>query len=275
MRQGVYVRLKRLRIVLLPVLVLSLALAFTVSAQDRGPYHFGFKKSRNGQLPSINEEGFKDIIDKHGAVFLGDTGSKALYLTFDNGYENGFSPRILDTLKEKKVPAAFFVTGQFVREQPELLKRMTAEGHIIGNHSWSHPDMTTISDAKIKEELDKVKEAALRVTGQPDMTFLRPPRGIFSERTLAVTKNMGYTNVFWSLAYMDWDVNAQKGAQYAYEKVMSQLHPGAVMLLHSISRDNAEALGRIIDGARKQGYEFYSLHQLKEIRPENEIPGAL
>jgi len=265
--------LKRFWIAVLPALVLSIALAFTVSAQERGPYHFGFKKSRNGQLPSINEEGFKDIIDKHGAVFLGDTNSKALYLTFDNGYENGFTPRILDTLKEKKVPAAFFVTGQFVREQPELLKRMTAEGHIIGNHSWSHPDMTTISDGKIKEELDKVKETALRVSGQQEMTFLRPPRGVFSERTLAVTKELGYTNVFWSLAYMDWDVNAQKGGQYAYDKVMSQLHPGAVMLLHSISRDNTEALGRIIDGARKQGYEFFSLRQLKGVKPENELPG--
>lgn len=262
--------MKRNWIVLLAVVVLMFPYTLPVLAQESGggPFHFGFKLSRNGQLPSINEEGFKDIIEKHGAVFLGDTSQKVLYLTFDNGYENGFTPRILDTLKEKKVPAAFFVTGHFIKEQPDLLKRMAAEGHIIGNHSWSHPDMTTLSDARIKEELDKVKTQAMVVSGQPDMMFLRPPRGIFSDRTLAVTKQMGYTNVFWSIAYKDWDVNAQQGGQYAYDKVMKQLHPGAVMLLHSISRDNTEALGGIIDGARQQGYEFHSLRQLPGMKPD-------
>jgi peptidoglycan-N-acetylmuramic acid deacetylase len=258
----------------------ALLLLFTLTTpvmagQDSGrPFHFGFKMSKNGQLPSINEEGFKDIIDKHGAIFLGDTSRKAIYLTFDNGYENGYTPRILDTLKEKKVPAVFFVTGHYIKEEPELLKRMQAEGHIIGNHSSSHPDMTTISDGQIKEELDKVKSQAMQVTGQSDMLFLRPPRGIFSERTLAVTKQLGYTNVFWSIAYKDWDVHAQKGAQYAYDSVMKQLHPGAVMLLHSVSKDNAEALGRIIDGARKQGYEFYSLEQLNSQKPDSRILGV-
>jgi peptidoglycan-N-acetylmuramic acid deacetylase len=238
------------------------------------PFHFGFKMSKNGQLPSINEEGFKDIIDKHGAIFLGDTSRKAIYLTFDNGYENGFTPRILDTLKEKQVPAVFFVTGHYIKEEPELLKRMQAEGHIIGNHSWSHPDMTTISDGQIKEELDKVKSQAMLVTGQSDMLFLRPPRGIFSERTLAVARQLGYTSVFWSIAYKDWDVHSQKGAQYAYDSVMKQIHPGAVMLLHSVSKDNAEALGRIIDEARKQGYEFYSLEQLNSQKPDSRIQGV-
>jgi peptidoglycan-N-acetylmuramic acid deacetylase len=249
-------------------------LAFPVTAQASvSPFHFGFKKSINGQLPSINEEGFKEVLEKNGAVFLGDTSRKVIYLTFDNGYENGFTARILDTLKEKQVPAAFFVTGHYIKDQPELLKRMQAEGHIVGNHSWSHPDMTTISDSKIKEELDKVKTQASLVTEQQDMIYLRPPRGIFSERTLAVTKGLGYTNVFWSIAYKDWDVNAQKGSQFAYDSVMKQLHPGAIMLLHSISKDNTEALGRIIDGARSQGYEFLSLDQLNNKKPDSNTPG--
>lgn len=248
---------------------IGLALALLVqihawpAAADGPAFHFGFKKSVNGQLPSINEEGFKDIVDKHGAIFLGDTSKKVLYLTFDNGYENGYTPRILDTLKEKKVPAAFFVTGHYVKSQPELLKRMVNEGHIIGNHSWSHPDMTTVSNEQIREELDKVKSEVTRVTGQKEMAYLRPPRGIFSDRTLKVTRDMGYTNVFWSLAYMDWDVNAQRGARHAYDKVTSQLHPGAVILLHSISKDNAEALGSIIDAAKQQGYEFLGLDRLQ------------
>nr|WP_240472912.1 delta-lactam-biosynthetic de-N-acetylase [Paenibacillus sanguinis] len=232
-----------------------------------GAHHFGFKKSVEGRLPSINEEGFKDIIDKNGAIFLGDTTRKELFLTFDNGYENGYTASILDTLKAKKVPAIFFVTGHYVKTQPELLKRMKAEGHLIGNHSWSHPDMTTISDEQIREELDKVKSAAAKVTGQTEMLYLRPPRGIFSDRTLRVTRELGYINVFWSAAYKDWDVNAQKGADYAYQKVVSQLHPGAVLLLHAISKDNAEALGAIIDEAHRQGYEFKSLDALRQPHP--------
>ncbi|GED58299.1 delta-lactam-biosynthetic de-N-acetylase [Brevibacillus formosus] len=244
-------------------LLLTSALSVdSIMASPDHPYHFGFKKSKNGQLPSINEEGFKGIVDRHGAVFLGDTTKKELYLTFDNGYENGFTPKILDTLLAKKVPAIFFVTGHFVKEQPELLKRMAQEGHLIGNHSWSHPDMTTVSNQKIKDELTKVSDAVQQVTGQGNMRYLRPPRGIFSDRTLAVTKDLGYTNVFWSVAYKDWDTKVQRGAKYAYDSVMAQLHPGAVILLHSVSKDNAEALGMMIDEARKQGYEFKSLDQL-------------
>ncbi|USG65838.1 delta-lactam-biosynthetic de-N-acetylase [Brevibacillus ruminantium] len=237
------------------------------AAYQEVPHHFGFKKSKGGQLPSIDQEGFKNIIDKHGAIFTGDTSKKELFLTFDNGYENGYTARILDTLKEKKVPAIFFVTGHYVKDQPELLKRMRAEGHLIGNHSWSHPDMTKVANPKIKEELDKVKEAVTQVTGQKEMQFLRPPRGIFSERTLAVSKDLGYTNVFWSIAYKDWDTKTQRGWKYAYDNVTAQLHPGAVILLHSVSKDNADALGSIIDAARKQGYEFKALDQLRPVPP--------
>ncbi|RRJ67418.1 delta-lactam-biosynthetic de-N-acetylase [Paenibacillus oralis] len=228
------------------------------------PHHFGFKKSVDGSLPSINEEGFKEIVDKHGAIFLGDTSRKELFLTFDNGYENGYTAPILDTLKVKKVPAIFFVTGHYVKDQPELLKRMVAEGHLIGNHSWSHPDMTAISDERIRDELERVKQESAKVTGRQEMKYLRPPRGIFSDRTLRVTKEAGYINVFWSVAYKDWDVNAQRGADYAYRQVVSQLHPGAVILLHSVSKDNAAALGSIIDEARRQGYEFKSLEELRQ-----------
>lgn len=238
----------------------------SVLAPEDHPYHFGFKRSVNGQLPSINEEGFKKIVDRYGAVFTGDTTRKDLFLTFDNGYENGYTAPILDVLKAKKVPAAFFITGHYVKDQPELVKRMAAEGHIVGNHSWSHPDMTTLPDSKIKEELDRVKAAAAPLTGTDQMQYLRPPRGIFSERVLRVTKELGCTNVFWSLAYKDWDVNDQKGASYAFQKVTSQLHPGAVMLLHSVSKDNAEALGAIIDEARRQGYEFKGLNELPQGR---------
>lgn len=233
------------------------------AAQSNVPYHFGFKKSKSGHLASIDQEGFKGVVQKYGAIFLGNTKQKELYLTFDNGYENGYTAKILDTLKEKKVPAIFFVTGQYVKDQPQLLKRMVKERHLIGNHSWNHPDMTTISVNRMEEELKRVKDEVAKVTGQKEMHYLRPPRGIFNEKTLAVSTKSGYTNVFWSIAYKDWDINDQKGWRYAYDKVVSQLHPGSVILLHSVSRDNAEALGHIIDEARKQGYEFKSLDQLK------------
>jgi peptidoglycan-N-acetylmuramic acid deacetylase len=254
--------MKRMSILtVLACLLTLLPLAPALSDTDIS-FHFGFKKSKNGRPASIDQEGFKPIVQKHGAIFLGNTSQKELYLTFDSGYENGYTPKILDTLKEKNVEAIFFVTGHYVKSQPELLKRMVNEGHLIGNHSWSHPDMTKVSDERIKEELSKVQAAVAQVTGQMEMHYLRPPRGIFSERTLAVSKELGYTNVFWSIAYDDWNTHAQRGWVYAHNKIMNQLHPGAVILLHSVSKDNADALGKIIDDARRQGYAFKRLDQI-------------
>jgi peptidoglycan-N-acetylmuramic acid deacetylase len=253
--------------IILPIIFWTVSICFLyvsipASAQGNQPYHFGFKKSKEGKLPSIAEEGFMDMLQKHEAIFLGNTEKKELYLTFDNGYENGYTARILDILKEKKVPAAFFVTGHFIHDQTQLLKRMVAENHLIGNHSWSHPDMTQVSTTQIKDELEKVRHEVSLFTHQQEMRFVRPPRGIFSDRMLGVCRELGYTNVFWSIAYKDWDIKHQKGWNYAYENVMGQLHPGAVILLHSVSSDNAEALAKIIDDARQLGYEFKSLNQL-------------
>jgi len=249
--------------ILLCTSLLSATLTDTAKASGTKPYHFGFKKSKNGELPSIAEEGFMPIVEKHGGIFLGDTQSKELYLTFDNGYENGYTIQILDVLKLKKVPAAFFVTGHYVKDKPELVKRMASEGHLVGNHSWSHPDMTTLSAEQIQSELNRVKLAVQELTGQKTMHYLRPPRGIFNERVLEVSRQVGYVSVFWSIAYKDWDTKSQRGAQHAYNSVMSQVHPGAVLLLHAVSKDNAEALGRIIDDARKKGYTFKSLDEMQ------------
>ncbi|MGF7029454.1 peptidoglycan-N-acetylmuramic acid deacetylase [Paenibacillus mucilaginosus] len=249
------------------VLLTGLLLTSGQPASADGGYHFGFKRSTKGQQPSIDQEGFKPLLQKYDAVFTGDPSQKELYLTFDNGYENGFTAGVLDTLKEKGVPAIFFVTGHYIESHPELLKRMTVEGHLIGNHSWHHPDMSQISTERMKEELLRVKDAVAELTGQKEMRYLRTPRGIFTERSLSVSRELGMTNVFWSVAYKDWDTTDQKGPQYAYDKVMAQLHPGAVILLHSVSKDNAQALGRIIDEARRQGYEFKSLDQMKVHTP--------
>lgn len=265
--RGDRLSMKRRIFLMLGCLLLMYEMVQPMPTADANPsqqaFHFGFKKSKDGQLPSINEEGFKDILEKHEAIFLGDTKQKDIYLTFDNGYENGYTAKILDVLRDKKVPTIFFITGHYVKDQPELVQRMVSEGHLVGNHSWSHPDVTTISNEQLKNELLKVKTAVADITSQKEMAYVRAPRGIFNESMLAASRAEGYTNVFWSVAYKDWDPATQKGSEYAYTQVMKQLHPGAVILLHSVSKDNTKAMGRIIDDARKQGYEFKSLTQMQ------------
>lgn len=235
-----------------------LAPSLTAGAVSNRPINWGFQRGTNEQPAQAGAQ-LDQLLAKYGAFYKSDTKTKTLYLTFDNGYENGYTPKILDVLKKEKVPATFFVTGHYLRDKPVLVKRMVEEGHIIGNHSWHHPDMTTISDAKIKEELDSVKMETTELTGQKEMKYLRPPRGVFSERTLQVAKSLGYTHVFWSLAYVDWNVNQQKGAQFAYDRIMERVHPGAIMLLHTVSKDNADALERVIQDLKKRGYQFKTL----------------
>jgi peptidoglycan-N-acetylmuramic acid deacetylase len=166
-------------------------------------------------------------------------------------------------LKRKKVPAAFFVTGQFMKTHPHLIKRMAEEGHIVGNHSYHHPDLTQISDSRLKNELEKVKLRYTELTGKTDMHYLRPPRGVFSERTIMLAKKEGYTHVFWSLAFLDWETNKQRGWQYSYNQIMKQIHPGSILLLHTVSKDNADALETTIEALQKRGYTFKSLDELQ------------
>nr|WP_257985997.1 delta-lactam-biosynthetic de-N-acetylase [Bacillus sp. M6-12] len=231
-------------------------------------HQWGFRKSSNGQ-PADAGSLYEGMLKEHGAVYKGDPAKKDIYLTFDNGYENGYTTKILAVLKKHKVPAAFFVTGHYLESASDITKQMVKEGHIVGNHSWSHPDMTQVTDVQIEQELTKVKEETARLTGQKSMVYLRPPRGIFSERTMAAAKNLGYTHVFWSLAYVDWYVDRQRGPQFAHEQVMKQIHPGAILLLHTISKDNAEALESIIVDLKKQGYQFKSLDDLMKVKMQD------
>ncbi|WP_370646111.1 delta-lactam-biosynthetic de-N-acetylase [Sporolactobacillus sp. STSJ-5] len=220
-----------------------------------------FKPAKNNQ-PATTEPEYEALLKKYDGIFIGDTSKKELYLTFDNGYEAGYTSGMLDTLKKEKVPATFFITGHYISDQPELVKRMVKEGHIVGNHSWSHPDLSKISDAKYKKELAKLKGRYMKLTGDKQMTYLRPPRGTFSERSLKLGHDAGYTNVFWSAAYRDWLRDDQHGADYAYDHIMKRIHPGAVILLHTVSKDNAQALPRVIHDLKKQGYQFRSLDDL-------------
>lgn len=230
-------------------------------ALDNKSYNWNFKPAKNNE-PATTEPLYEELLEKYGGFYIGDTSKKELYLTFDNGYENGYTIKVLDVLKEKEVPAAFFVTGHYLDKERDLIQRMVDEGHIIGNHSYHHPSLPEVSDERLERELLTLQSLYEELTGKDDMRYLRPPRGTFSERTLAKTADLGYINVFWSFAYMDWEVNKQRGWKYAYDSIMNRVHPGAILLLHSVSSDNANALGKVIDDLREQGYEFKSLDEL-------------
>ena len=216
-----------------------------------------------GKVHSISFESQK-YFDEYGynaVTYDNKSDGKYLYLTFDCGYENGNTGKILDALKEKGVPAAFFCTQHQAESEPELTARMINEGHIVGNHSVHHPNFSQISAEKMAQELEGFDNFMRRNFGYCS-SYFRYPEGAYSEYALSEVTGHGFRVCFWSLAYADWDENNQKGADYAYDTVTSRLHPGAIILLHSVSSDNAAALGRIIDEARAQGYEFRSLEEL-------------
>jgi peptidoglycan-N-acetylmuramic acid deacetylase len=221
---------------------------------------WGFKRIK-GSEPEIFDS-TKELFKKYDTYYMDQTKPKALYLTFDEGYENGYTGQILDTLKKCNVPAAFFITEPYLRQEQDLIRRMLDEGHTVGNHTVHHPNMPRLGSAKkVEEELSTLNAQFKEVYGQ-DMKYMRPPEGEYSEKVLAVAKDLGYKTIFWSFAYRDWDPNNQKSADYAFEQVTPYLHDGAILLLHAVSRDNAQALERIINYAKEQGYEFRSLDQL-------------
>jgi peptidoglycan-N-acetylmuramic acid deacetylase len=250
--------MKKFVIVLLTGILIASLFASSASAISNKSIGWGFKKGSGGKQAEAGKA-YDDLLKEYGAFYKDSPDNKVLYMTFDNGYENGYTEKILNVLKEEKVPAAFFVTGHYLNSAPDLVKRMVDEGHLVGNHSWSHPDLTTVTDEKLRKELDLVKEKTAEITKQKTMSYVRPPRGVFSERTIKVAKDAGYTHVLWSLAFVDWHTDGQKGWKYSYDNIMKQIHPGAVLLLHTVSKDNAEALQRVIRDLKKQGYTFKSL----------------
>lgn len=203
---------------------------------------------------------FQKTFDKYGAITL-DTVSvdKVLYLTFDCGYEyENLTARVLDVLKEKNVPATFFCTLDHIKGEQDLIARMINEGHIVGNHSTTHPSFASITREQMAKEIEET-ENYLRENFGYAAKYFRFPAGEYTESALELIESLGYMSVFWSVAYDDWNTEQVRGKDYAIEKVMSRLHDGAIILLHSVSKDNADALGEIIDKARAKGYEFKAL----------------
>ncbi len=228
------------------------------AAGDR--HGWGFTRNEDHLQPGIPAS-YTAMLSRNGAYWIGSPDKKVVYLTFDEGYENGYTASILDSLKANNVKAAFFVTGHYLDSQPALVRRMVAEGHIVGNHTDTHPSLPAISNEQIKEEIAIVEKKYEEVTGRRDLKYLRPPQGEFSERTLASISKSGYHSIFWSMAFADW-VPLPGGSQEAYQSVMDNTHNGALILLHAVSKDNTEAMDKILKGIKAQGYRFGTLDEM-------------
>lgn len=222
---------------------------------------WGIKRNDNHEQPELGEKN-KNLITEYKGIAMGSQDTKSIYLTFDEGYEAGYTEKILDILKENDVKAAFFITGHYLNSQPNLVKRMIDEGHIVGNHTVNHYSMPSLDDEKLKTEVMNLHSAVYEKFGY-EMTYLRPPKGEYSERTLALTQNLGYTTVMWSFAYDDWNENKQHGDEYAKNKIISNMHNGAVILLHANSKDNINVLDEVIKTLKRDGYEFKPLSEFK------------
>ena len=228
-------------------------------AIETGSWGLSFRET--GEPPIGNADAAS--LRRYDAVYLGDTEEKVLYLTFDAGYENGCTAQILDTLKAHNAKAAFFVVGNYLETAPELVQRMADEGHLVGNHTWHHYDMSRIAEEQaFSAELTRVEEKYRELTGQAMKKYYRPPQGIYSEENLRMAQALGYRTVFWSLAYVDWLQDDQPTAEEAFSKLLPRTHPGAIVLLHSTSATNAEILDDLLTRWEEAGYRFGSLEEI-------------
>ena len=228
----------------------------TVSSAIQGDAeeNWGLSFQEEGKLPVANAT--IQEMEKHNAYYAEDTQEKVLYLTFDCGFENGNTPAILDALKKHKVKAAFFVVGNYLETSPDLVKRMVEEGHIVGNHSYHHPDMSQMGKEKFTKELGELETLYGQVAGTPMAKYYRPPQGKYSKSSLQLAKDLGYKTVFWSLAYVDWNQDSQPTHEEAFDKLLKRVHPGAVVLLHNTSKTNGEILDELLTKWEGMGYTF-------------------
>ena len=208
-----------------------------------------------------------DQLKKYDAAYIGNPQEKVLYLTFDAGYENGCTEKILDTLKKHDVKAALFLVGNYIEKNADLTRRMVEEGHIVGNHTMHHYDMSKLSEkGAFSKELQDLEALFRETTGQEMPKFYRPPQGIYSAENLKMAQELGYRTVFWSLAYVDWNNDAQPTREQAFAKLLPRTHNGAVVLLHSTSRTNAEILDELLTRWEEMGYRFGSVEELFEMQ---------
>ncbi len=232
-----------------------------LQTSSSGSWGLGFGADGSEQQPSGSLS--KEELAKFDACYVGDDKEKVLYLTFDCGYENGNTEKILDALKKHEAKATFFMVGHFLESAPELAKRIQEEGHMAGNHTWHHLDMDSLSDeAKFREELESVAKKYQEITGAEMSHYYRPPQGKYSLSNLEMAKKLGYHTVFWSLAYVDWNVDAQPSREEALAKLTGRVHPGAIVLLHNTSATNGEILDELLTKWEEMGYRFGTLEEL-------------
>ena len=250
----------------LGILVLALLAAaagvflmFRGQAMQTGAWGLSFRQE--GTAPIGNADAAH--LARYDGAYIGNTQEKVLYLTFDAGYENGCTERILDTLKAHQVPAAFFLVGNYIEKNADLVRRMHQEGHIVANHTMHHYDMSKLLDKDaFSKELTDLEDLYKQTTGQEMPKYYRPPQGIYSEENLKMAQELGYKTVFWSLAYVDWNNDDQPTAEQAFSKLLPRTHPGAVVLLHSTSKTNAEILDTLLTKWKDMGYRFAALEEL-------------
>ncbi len=234
----------------------------TATAVNNEKIEWGIKRNSEHKQPELGADRLT-MLSQNNGIAIGNKEAKKIYLTFDQGYEAGYTSQILETLKENNVPATFFITAHYLNTQPDLVKQMIDEKHIVANHTSRHKSMPEITDEEIREEILTLHQSVYEKFNY-EMKYLRPPKGEFSERSLIATNNLGYKTVLWSFAYKDWEEDNQPSKEEAISKITENFHPGEIMLLHGNSKTNSEILSEVIKRARSQGYEFYSLDEFEK-----------
>lgn len=232
---------------------------FSDTAVETGAWGLSFRQEN---MPPVGPATTQEL-SRFNAAYLGDTSQKVIYLTFDAGYENGCTAEILDVLKKHNVPAAFFLVGNYIENNADLVRRMVSEGHIVGNHTMHHYDMSKLTDkAAFSKELADLEALFLEITGKEMPKYYRPPQGIYSQDNLVMARDLGYKTVFWSLAYVDWNNDKQPTQEQAFSKLLPRIHNGAVILLHSTSQTNAQILDSLLTTWEQEGYTFGTIDAL-------------
>ncbi len=227
--------------------------------------NWGLGFSQEGQPPTANATA--DELKRFDAYYIGNINEKVIYLTFDAGYENGYTSAILDALKKHNVPATFFLVGNYILTSPDLVKRMVEDGHQVANHTFSHPNMSNLSSIDaFRNELEDLEIVFQDATGHEMTKYYRPPQGKYSENNLKMAQDLGYKTIFWSLAYVDWYNDKQPTKAEAFKKLIGRIHPGAIVLLHSTSKTNSEILDELLTKWEEMGYTFGSLDDLTKER---------
>ena len=222
---------------------------------------WGLKRGNNNQQPDVGYTN-KKILDKYEGIYMGNADKKYVYMTFDLGYEAGYTPKILEVLKQNNVKATFFITANYLNTEEKLVKQMIDEGHIVGNHTVNHKSMPSCNLETIKKEMMDLHTAVYNKFGY-EMKYIRPPKGEYSEKTVAYTNTLGYKTVMWSFAYDDWDETKQGREAYGKKKILDNVHNGEIMLLHATSKDNANILDEVIKEIKNKGYEFKNIDEFE------------